>query len=164
VRRRIVRIILNPVRKPIHLITDRAKRYRANSLENRPPGRKQCGYCGSVRNVGVDHINGRENDGAASNLMWACKSCNGKKAAIMRRRGLGKLTRQYNPSRGTPSMKAYGDAIKVMRGQFDGDVSAAIATIRATPPSVRSAYTRRTWSTRRALYGRAGRAGGEVPF
>jgi HNH endonuclease len=160
---------MNSGRKPVHLITDRAKRYRANSSENRPPGRKQCGYCGSLRNVGVDHVNGREDDGDRSNLMWACKSCNGKKAAVMRKKGLGKLTRQYNPARGRSSrgdqMKAYGDAIKVMRGQFDGDVAAAVATIKATPAAVRSAYTSRSLPTRKALYGSSGRSdGGAVPF
>jgi len=160
---RIIRVVMNGIRKPVHLITDRAKRYRANSPENRPGAPKRCGYCGSVRNVGVDHVNGDESDGAPKNLMWACKSCNGKKAALMKKRGIGKLTRQFNPvgskRRGSrrEQLEAYGQAIKVMRGQFDGDVSAAVATIRATPQSVRSEYTSRSWPIRRERYGDSGR-------
>lgn len=163
-RKRRCSIVMNPIRKPVHLITDRAKRYRANSAENRPSGRKQCGYCGSVKNVGVDHVNGNEDDGAAKNLLFACKRCNGKKAALMKKAGIGRLTRQFNPSkRGRASMQEYAGAIKVMRGVFDGDVSHAIATIRATPPSVRSAYTSRTWPIRRQMYGPSGRQS-ELPF
>jgi hypothetical protein len=158
---RIIRVVMNGNRKPVHLITDRAKRYRANSPG--PAGPKRCGYCGSTRNVGVDHVNGDESDGAAKNLLFACKSCNAKKAALMKRHGLGKLTRQYNPvgskRRGSrrDQLEAFGQAIKVMRGQFDGDVSAAVATIRATPENIRSEYTSRTWAARRAIYGPSGR-------
>jgi hypothetical protein len=159
-------VVMNAIRKPIHVITDRAKRYRANSNADRPPGRKQCGYCGSLRNV--DHIDGNEDHGDPRNLMYACKRCNAKKAALMKKAGIGKLTRQFNPGRRRGSradqMKAYGDAIKVMRGQFEGDVSAAVATIRATPPDVRSAYTSRTWAVRKQLYGPSGRAQGALPF
>jgi hypothetical protein len=151
--------------KPASQITDRAKRYRAQSDENRPANPKMCGYCGSRENVGVDHIDGNEAHGEPQNLMWACKSCNGKKSNLMRRASIGTLTRQYNP-RGsrTEQMRAYGNAIKVMRGEFDGDVSAAMATIKGTPASLRSAYTSRTWVTRKAFYGPSGRAnpGGDM--
>ncbi len=145
--------------KPVSQITDRAKRYRANAEENRPANPKMCGYCGSRRNVGVDHIDGNESHGDTQNLMWACKSCNGTKTNIMRRARIGVLTEQYNPGRSsrTEQMRAYGNAIKVMRGEFDGDVSAALATIKGTPASVRSAYTSRTWATRKAIYGPSGR-------
>lgn len=97
--------------------------------------------------------------------MWACKSCNTIVSNVMRRAGIGKRTRQYNPARGSTKalMQAYGNAIKVMRGQFSGDVGAAMDTIRSTPADVRSAYTARTWRTRRALYGPAGRQT-EIPF
>jgi hypothetical protein len=169
-RKRVTRIVMNYGRKPVEQISDRAKRYRANSPENRPPGPKRCGYCGSSKNVGVDHVDGNESNGAPHNLLYACKSCNGKKAAIMRKVGIGKLTRQLNPphgrarAQGQRSLKAYGDAIKVMRGQFPGDVAAAVRTIHATPASVRSAYTSRSWSTRKAIYGPSGRGQGELPF
>lgn len=163
--------IRNGPRKPIHVITDRAKRYRAQAPGVRPPDPKQCNYCGSRKNVGVDHVNGREDDGAPENLMWACKRCNAKKAALMKRAGLGRRVRQYNAGRKgtrTELMREYGAAIKVMRGEWNGDVSKALATIRATPREIRSAYTSRTWPVRRQLYGPSGRQGrlfgDEVPF
>ena len=156
-----VRVVMNGVRRPVHLITDRAKRYRANSSENRPGPPKQCGFCGSKKNVGVDHVNGHESDASPRNLMWACKKCNTKKGFVLRKAGIGKLTRQYNPKpRGMSrrrQLEEYGQAIKVMRGQFDGDVAAAVALIRATPPAVRSEYTSRTWATRKQVYGPSGR-------
>lgn len=102
--------------------------------------------------------------------MWACKSCNGKKAAILRRARIGTKTRQYNPAgRGRAQlMQEYGAAIKVMRGEFDGDVGKAVATIRGTPREIRSAYTSRSWPVRRQMYGPSGRQGklfgDEVPF
>jgi hypothetical protein len=163
---------MNGPRKPVSQITDRAKRYRANTKDARPPAPKQCNFCGRRSNVGVHHANGNESDGHPDNLMWACKRCNATIAALMKRLGLGKRVRQYNPAPRHGSrkelMKAYGDAIKVMRGTFDGDVSAAMATIRATPRDVRSAYTSRSWPVRRQLYGPSGRQTGfdfgEVPF
>jgi hypothetical protein len=156
--------------RPASRITDRAKRYRANSRGLRPPPPKQCGFCGSRRNVGVHHISGNESEGDPQDLMWACKSCNTRIGNWMRKAGLGKLTRQYNPGRGRKAvMDAYAAAIKVMRGEFEGDIGKAVATIRATPREVRSAYTARTWPTRRQIYGPSGRqgtlfGGGEVPF
>lgn len=168
------KIVMNPQGlKPVGKITDRAKRYRANRKENRPGPPKQCGFCGSRRNVGIDHISGNESDGDRQNLMWLCKRCNTDKGIAMKRAGLGKLTRQFNPrARGSGSrkaqMKAYGDAIKVMRGKFEGDVGAAMATIRRTSAELRSAYTSRTWPVRKQIYGPSGRqekfSFGEVPF
>lgn len=147
--------------KPVNQITDRAKRYRANSDSNRPANPRKCGYCQSRKNVGVDHIDGNESNGSRENLMWACKSCNGLKSNVMRKAGIGKLTRQYNPKkRGSSSaeMLEYGNAIKVMRGEFDGDVSAAMETIRSTPASIRSRFTSRSWAARKQIYGPSGRA------
>ena len=143
-------------------LTDRAKRYRANRKDVRPGAPKQCGFCGSRRNVGVHHITGEEDDGEPENLMWACKSCNSTIAVIMKRHGIGRRVEQYNPRRVAglskrTQMDAYGNAIKVMRGKFEGNISHAMQTIRATPSSVRSAYTRRTWPTRKQIYGPSGR-------
>lgn len=173
-RIRRVKIHMNAAaRKPVYEITDRAKRYRANSRENRPGPPKQCGFCGSRRRVEIHHVNGRESDGTPDNLMWACRRCNTSVGHALRRSGLGRLTRQYNPAKARGSrrslMQAYGNAIKVMRGVFEGDVAAAVATIRATPPDVRSAYTSRSWPVRRQFYGPSGRqgslfGGGKVPF
>lgn len=106
----------------------------------------------------MDHVNGKESDGARENLMWACKSCNATKAHLMKKVGLGERVAQYNPKASKHSqMEEYAAAIKVMRGTFEGDVAKAVAVIRATPPEIRSAYTARTWKTRRSLYGPAGR-------
>jgi hypothetical protein len=145
--------------KAVGTITDRAKRYRANSRVNRPANPKKCGYCGSGQNVGVDHIDGNESHGEKQNLMWGCKSCNAKKSHLMRKARIGTLTRQYNPKGSRrEQMQAYGNAIKVMRGEFEGDIGNAVATIKGTPASMRSAYTSRTWATRKHIYGKSGRA------
>lgn len=155
---------LNAPRKPAAKITDRAKRYRAQARDVRPLPPKQCGFCGRRRNVGVHHVSGNETDGSPANLMWACKRCNARIAHVMKRARLGKRTRQYNPSRaGKAQMEAYAAAIKVMRGDWPGDVSKAVQTIYDTPAEVRSAYTSRTWRTRRAIYGPTGRQT-EIPF
>jgi hypothetical protein len=123
--------------------------------------------------VGVDHISGDESDLHPQNLIWACKSCNGKKAAVMKAAGLGKLTRQYNPSRRssggrqnkTAMLRAYNFAILVMRGDEEGNVSKALETIRNTPKDLRSEFTSRSWARRKAIYGPSGRKdGGAVPF
>ena len=155
-------------RKPVSKITDRAKRYRANQKDVRPPAPRQCYFCGRRRNVGVHHIDGNEDHGEARNLGWACKRCNGKIAHWMKKAGIGKRVRQFNPAKRAGGsrrqvMQAYGNAIKVMRGEFDGDIGAAMATIYATPPSVRSAYTSRSWPVRKQMYGPSGRQG-ELPF
>jgi hypothetical protein len=169
-RIRKTRVVMNgPGLKPASQISDRAKRYRANKVGAHGP--KRCNYCGSPKNVGIDHVNGDEADAAPKNLLWACKACNTKKGLLFRRKGLGVVTSQTNPSkRGgggrNAMMKAYGDAIKVMRGQFDGNVAAAVATIRATPAAIRSAYTSRSWPLRKQMYGPSGRqmSFDEVPF
>lgn len=160
-------------------LTDRARRYRAQRPRFRPELPKQCGFCGSKKNVGVHHITGEESDEQPKDLMWACKSCNARIAVVMKNAGIGKRVRQFNPrGKSRPSGSAavrrrnagtkrelneYAAAIKVMRGEFEGDVGKAVQTIRSTSPSVRSAYTRRTWPTRRAIYGPSGRQS-EIPF
>lgn len=150
--------------RPISSISDRAKRYRAQHASVRPAPPKRCGYCGSRSNVVIDHINGREEDLSPKNLMWACRRCNTKKGAVLKRAGLGRRVVQLNPATNR-SLAAYGAAIKVMRGEWEGDVGKAVALIRATPSSVRSQFTSRGWKTRKAIYGPRGRAGGgDVPF
>jgi hypothetical protein len=145
-------------------LTDRAKRYRANRKGTRPGPPKQCGFCGSRKNVGVHHITGDEDDGAPADLMWACKSCNSSIAVVMKNAGVGKRTRQFNPGGSKRSrLDAYGAAIKVMRGEFEGDVGRAIGVIRSTPPSLRSEFTSRTWPVRRSIYGPSGRQS-DLPF
>lgn len=164
--KRKTKIRFNSRRKPVEQITDRAKRYRAHSKRSRPGPPKQCNFCGRRKNIDVHHILGDESDDAPENLMWSCRRCNVNVGNLMRKNRIGKLTRQFNPpaKRGRKAlMDEYAAAIKVMRGQFEGNVAHAVATIRATPPDIRSAYTRRTWPTRRALYGASGRQS-EIPF
>jgi len=116
IRRTIVRINL----------TDRAKRYRAQ--KSTTLGRKQCGFCGSRRNVEVHHVNGDEDDGDDRNLMWACRKCNTKIGVLMKNAGVGRRTVQYNPSKGRgggSQLAKYGGcdqghARRVSRRRFRG--------------------------------------------
>lgn len=151
--------------RPASEITDRAKRYRAHHPDVEPEPPKQCGFCGSPRFVVPHHINGREEDLDPQNLMWACKSCNTWLGFLYRDHKIGRLTQQYNPSKASrkAQMEEYAAAIKVMRGQFEGDIRKALATIRATPRDIRSAYTAKTWPLRRQLYGDSGRAAMQNP-
>jgi len=55
-------------RKPVHAITDRAKRYRANQEGCKPDGPRRCKFCDTARNVGVHHFDGNESNGRKSNL------------------------------------------------------------------------------------------------
>jgi len=84
-------------RKPVHAITDRAKRYRANHPDVRPAGQKVCAHCGTRRNVGVGHRDGNESNLRPSNLEWICKRHNALEAIRLQRLGRGVKTRQYNP-------------------------------------------------------------------
>ena len=170
-RVRKTRIVMNAAAglKPVDQITDRAKRYRANRPEVRPSLPKKCNYCGSKRNVVIDHVNGDESDGSKKNLQWLCKSCNTAKGLYDKRNGNGVRTRQYNPSSRGLSKKAmlreYNFAILVMRGDEPGDVNKAMQVIESTPASIRSEYTSKSWQRRKAIYGPSGRKdGGAVPF
>ncbi len=81
------------------MTTDRAKRYAANRTIQ-DDKRAGCLYCGSHRNLGVDHISGDEADIDTRNLAWACKSCNTRKGAAFAKAGIGRKTHQYNPHLG----------------------------------------------------------------
>lgn len=79
------------------MTTDRAKRYKANrDIQDDP--KSGCLFCGSKRNLTVDHLSGDENDSDPRNLVWACKSCNTRKGVAFRKAGIGRLTHQYNPN------------------------------------------------------------------
>jgi hypothetical protein len=145
--------------KPVHLISDRAKRYRANHPDCRPVGPKQCQFCGSRRNVEVHHLNGNEDDGAPRNLAWACRACNTKIAVAHKRAGKGKRTRQFNPTPGkVPTYQQYKRAVSLhVRGEFDEGG----AIIHATPPDVRSGYARMIAAEKRK---RGTHRRSEVPF
>lgn len=138
-------------RKPVELITDRAKRYRANQCP--PPGPRQCAYCGARRNVEVEHVSGDEADASPANLTWACRSCNTKKGAAFKRAGLGKLTRQYNPSpkasAGARSLGQWLQAVLSAKGEGSMKIQDAVAMIRATPPARRSEFASEIWARRK---------------
>jgi hypothetical protein len=69
----------------------------------------------------------------------------------MRRAGVGRLTRQYNPpSEGARTLGAWMNAIASMKGEGGSmAVRDAVAMIRATPPTVRSDFAREIWARRR---------------
>jgi len=119
-------------------ITDRAKRYRAQS---RVTGPRRCVICGGRQNLGVMHLSGNESDGEPANLAYGCKSCNGKLGAAFKSIGAGRPTNQYNPASGhVPTFEQYKWAVTHhTRGEHDegGKV------IHATPKHKRIEYAKR---------------------
>lgn len=75
-------------------MSDRALRYRAAA--HPPPGPRICCLCGST-NVEIAHLNGYEEDSRPENLLWTCRACNVRCGNTLRKAGLGRLTRQFNP-------------------------------------------------------------------
>lgn len=133
-------------------VTDRALRYRAQ--RNLTPGGPECcWYCGSESNIGVDHIDGREENGKPKNLIRACKSCNTEKGIAFKRAGVGRLTRQYNPKQkhpGAQTAEQWVLAVLSMKGKSDAmSVPAAVEMIHETPESQRSKFARQIWKARR---------------
>jgi hypothetical protein len=126
--------------KPSAEITDRAKRYRANQTP--PTGPRRCNFCGSRRNVEIDHITGDESDGTPENLMYLCRPCNTKKGIIQARNRIGIRTRQYNPQR-TATFAQFRHAALILIGAAPGDPATATAAIRATSPATRREYSER---------------------
>ena len=143
-------------------ITDRALRYRANA--DPPEGERVCAFCGSTRNVEVGHIDGFEEHLDPENLIWTCRSCNVRLANRLKRAGMGRRTRQYNPSKGAQSMGQWVTAVESMKGDSNAmTVKEAVELIRATPQRRRQEFAAEIWAKRR----RAGSdkwARSEVPF
>ena len=81
--------------KPSSEISDRAKRYRANALTQDWP--EVCMFCGSTKDLQVDHLDGFEENGEPENLLILCRSCNQLKSAVYLKHGMGRRTVQYNP-------------------------------------------------------------------
>jgi 5-methylcytosine-specific restriction endonuclease McrA len=123
--------------RPVQLITDRAKRYRAN--RNPPPGPRVCGFCSAPRARDIDHIDGDEANGAPRNLMYLCRTCNARKANVQAAAGEGTRTRQYNPTR-PPTFRQYVDAVLTLRGDQPGDPRHAAQVLQATDDSHRATY------------------------
>ena len=140
--------------KPVQLITDRAKRYRANKPGCAPPGPRVCEYCGSDKNVDVHHRDGDESNGRKSNLAYACRSCNMRIANWHMRSGKGVRTRQFNGSNPrkwkgqlVPTYAEYIQAANVEHKRKAFDFGGSI--IHQTPPDLRRLYAARAWATRR---------------
>jgi hypothetical protein len=152
-----------PWRKDARHVTDRALRYRANACP--PPGPRICCLCGSRRTVEIGHVNGHEEDTAPPNLFFTCRACNVRCGNTLRNAGLGRLTRQFNPSAsGANSLGQWLTAVTSMKGESTAmPVAGAVEMIRATPPNRRSEFAREIWEKRRAQYGPSGRSDG-VPF
>lgn len=111
----------------------------------------------------VAHIDGNESNGAQENLGPTCRSCNAKVAHVMKRHGMGRRTRQYNPrsQEGAQSLAQWMAAVMSMKGESDQmNVSEAVEMIHATPASDRSRFAREIWRLRREH----GTAGGGEPF
>lgn len=165
-----MKYVKNPVWPHIRVkkpgkVTDRAKRYRANQEGALPAAPRRCNYCGGKKNVIVHHVHGSEDQGETA---WACRACNTRLGLWMKRAGIGKRTRQFNPS-GTPitDYSHYMWSISVARGYVAGDVDQAWADVLATEPELRSRWTRESWGARKAIYGyRGGQVGrpADVPF
>lgn len=81
----------------------------------------------------------------------------------MRRAGLGRKTRQYNPAdRGAQTMEQWAGAVASLHGNGTMELADAVAIIRATPSEDRSRFAREIWRVRRQRYGSSGRE--EAPF
>lgn len=131
-------------------LTDRAHRYRAN--RNKPKGAKRCIFCGRKRGspIEVGHLDGHEENGNPSNLVWNCRSCNVVAANTLRAAGLGRSTNQYNPaSKGATTLGEWMQAVgsitpHVDRGNrglvSDMPVSDAVEIIQATSPAKRARF------------------------
>jgi len=148
-------------RQPVEIITDRAKRYRAQDAHEQ--AEKRCVYCGapasSRRRLDVEHIDGKEANTSPANLAYACRPCNSLKGAYFARRGRGVRTRQFNPEeKGAGTLAEYMEVIGALKGwpsRFS--LGQAVAKMHATPASTRSRFARDIWERRR------GRAS-DVPF
>lgn len=138
-------------------------RYRANACP--PPGPRICALCGSTRTVEIGHINGHEEDTSPANLLWTCRGCNVRCGNTLRRAGIGRATRQYNPAAGgAQTLGQWVTAVFAMKGESDAmSVADAVEMIRATPPSRRTTFAKEIWSRRRQRYGLTGR-GDSAPF
>lgn len=132
-------------------ITDRALRYRANQAI--PEHAHVCVFCGAKSKVEVAHLDGREENTSPDNLSWTCRPCNVIAGNVLRSNGLGRLTRQYNPTKsgGAANVGEWLQAVGAItphnysyrnQGLAGSSMSVpdAVAMIRATPHSKRSEF------------------------
>jgi hypothetical protein len=116
----------------------------------------------------VGHVDGDESNGAQENLGPTCRSCNARTAHVMKRAGIGRRTRQYNPrGEGAQTLGQWMAAVLSMRGQSDQmPVGAAVEMIHQTPASTRSRFAKQIWEIRRerGTGGRRTQSSDEIPF
>jgi len=144
-------------RRPVELLTDRAKRYRANAAITQRE--RRCIYCGAPpgpgRRLEVEHIDGNEANNGAANLAYVCRSCNTRKGAYFARRRTGRRTRQFNPRKkksitGARTLAEYMETLNALHGyQSRFTLSEAIEKMHRTPPEDRSQFAREIWERRR---------------
>ena len=96
-------------------------------------------------------MDGLEENTAPENLFWTCRSCNVRSALALKRAGIGRRTRQFNPaSAGARSLGQWLTAVTAMKGESTAmTVPDAVAMIRTTPPVRRSDFARQIWALRR---------------
>jgi hypothetical protein len=100
--------------------------------------------------VEVGHLDGHEENSDPGNLLWNCRACNTRLGVVFKRRGIGRRTRQYNPSEGAESLGQWLTAVMSMKGESDAmTVPTAVEMIRATPPAKRSEFAQEIWERRR---------------
>ena len=114
------------------------------------------------RNVEVGHIDGHEENTGRANLIWTCRWCNVRCGNTLRRAGLGRKTRQYNPTDGSGGAENLGqwmNAVMSMKGDPGGNmaVGETVAMIHATSTDKRSEFARKIWSVRKRRHGTRGR-------
>lgn len=138
-------------RKPAEAISDRGARYRANSPGCRPLRPRICIFCGGTRNVEVHHLDGHEENTDPRNLVWADRPCNTIIGIVLKRAGLGRRTRQFNPgAEGARSLRQWVTAVLSMKGEGPMEPSGAVEMIQATPPDQRSRFAQQIWRLRRS--------------
>jgi len=106
--------------------------------------------------VEVHHLDGDESNTDPENLLWACRSCNVRVGLVLRVAGIGRLTRQFNPTAGAQSLGQWITAVQGMRGESNMDPASAIAMVHATPAARRSAFAVEIWRRRRRKFGLRG--------
>lgn len=143
-------------RKPVDLITDRAKRYRA---QKNVQGPRRCAICNTGGpGLMVMHLSGDESDGDKRNLAWGCRSCNTTLGALYKKMGSKVRTRQYNPAGKGSKVPTFQQWAWGVSHHARGAHDEGGAIIHVTPRHLRIEYNRRIWELRHK------RGEFEVPF
>lgn len=95
----------------------------------------------------MGHLDGQEN-GELENLLWNCRAFNTRLGVVFKRLGIGRRTRQYNPSEGAKSLAQWVSAVTSLHGSGPMNVEGAIALIRVTPSERRSQFAKQIWRLR----------------